>query len=357
MDRHEWYVLSDLHLTGGPGSRDIDAALPRFLETVADPGRWARRTIVLLGDTFDLHGPVHQSWAEVADRIECLADAHAGILQALAALVRGGVGLHVVGGNHDIQLTRPAAATLLTSLLGLEAGHPGVRFSPWVVHEPGVFYAEHGSQHHDLNRMPTVLSVREHDGCRQEIPVPPLGAASRGPEWCPAEGSTALRVARSLHAARRHERLARSPWYQALVTREAAELRLSGRALAEVAAVSRVGAATALAATARRAAERRLGAQRPATYLAPRAAAIPRILTRHGVAAAAYVFGHNHRAERIELPDEPAAAYLNTGTWGADVRGPGPDARDRRLFPYVRITSTPAGVDADLHFWSHGCRR
>ena len=357
MTTGEWFVVSDLHLNGEPGSRDVDAALPAFLDAVVAGGGSARRSLVLLGDTFDLHGPVRQSRADVAGRLTALADAHAPIVTALAACVRAGVGLQVVGGNHDIELTRPATAALFTALLGLEVGHAGIRFSPWVVHEPGVLYAEHGNQHHELNRMPTVLSVREHDGCRQEIPVPPLGAASRGPEWCPAEGSTALRVARSLHAARRHERLARSTWYQALVTREAAELRLSGRALAEVAAVSRVGAATALAATARRAAERRVGVQRPGTYLAPRAAAIHRILTRHGVAAAAYVFGHNHRAERIELPDEPAAAYLNTGTWGADVRGPGPDARDRRLFPYVRITSTPAGVDADLHFWSHGCRR
>ena len=189
MDRREWYVVSDLHLNGDPGSRGIDAALPRFLETVADPGRSARRTIVLLGDTFDLHGPVRQSWAEVAERIRCLADAHAGILEALAARVRAGVGLQVVGGNHDIQLTRPAAATLFTTLLGLEAGHPGVRFSPWVVHEPGVFYAEHGNQHHELNRMPTVLSVRELGDGREELPVTPLAAASRGHPGCPGEGA------------------------------------------------------------------------------------------------------------------------------------------------------------------------
>ena len=96
--------------------------------------------------------------------------------------------MHVVGGNHDIELTRPALAALFTALLGLEVGHPRVRFSPWVVHEPGVFYAEHGNQHHDLNRMPTVLSVREHGDRRREMPVPPLAAASRGYPWCPGEG-------------------------------------------------------------------------------------------------------------------------------------------------------------------------
>ena len=39
MDRREWYVVSDLHLNGDPGSRGIDAALPGFLESVVDPGR------------------------------------------------------------------------------------------------------------------------------------------------------------------------------------------------------------------------------------------------------------------------------------------------------------------------------
>ncbi len=353
MDRREWYVLSDLHLTGGPGSRDIDAALPRFLEAVAGPGMSARRTIVLLGDTFDLHGPVHQSWAEVAQRIECLAGAHAGILEALAALVRGGVGLHVVGGNHDIQLTRPAAATLLTSLLGLEAGHPGVRFSPWVVHEPGVFYAEHGNQHHELNRMPTVLSVRELGDGRETLPVTPLAAASRGHPGGSAEGTAVARVARSLRSTQRHERMARTAWYDGLLAREAAGLGMSGRALADVAATSRFNTRRALTAAARRSLERRVGVNRPGSYLAPRAAEIHRILTRHGQPAAAYVFGHTHRAERLELPGAPAATYLNAGTWGSDIRGTGPDQVDRGLFPFVQITAFPDCVRAELRFWRH----
>ncbi len=353
MDRREWYVVSDLHLNGDPGSRGIDAALPGFLESVGDPGTSARRTIVLLGDTFDLHGPVRQSWAEVAERIRCLADAHAGILEALAARVRAGVGLQVVGGNHDIQLTRPAAATLFTTLLGLEAGHPGVRFSPWVVHEPGVFYAEHGNQHHELNRMPTVLSVRELGDGQEELPVTPLAAASRGHPGCPGEGAAVVRVARSLRSTQRHERMARTAWYEGLLAREAAGLGMSGRALAEVAATSRFNTGRALTAAARRSLERRVGVNRPGTYLAPRAAEIHRILTRHGQPAAAYVFGHNHRAERLDLPDAPAAAYLNAGTWGADIRGTGPDQVDRELFPFVRITATPGCVRAELLFWRH----
>lgn len=161
------------------------------------------------------------------------------------------------------------------------------------------------------------------------------------------------RVARSLRSTQRHERLARTAWYQVLLAREAAALGMSGRALAEVAATSRFDTRRALTAAARRSLERRMGVDRPGTYLAPRAAEIHRILTRDGRPAAAYVFGHNHRAERLELPGAPAATYLNSGTWGADIRGTGPDQVDPGLFPFVRITATPGCVRAELRFWRH----
>jgi hypothetical protein len=281
-----------------------------------------------------------------------LADAHGTVLEALGRCVRSGVGLHVVGGNHDIELIRPASASLFTGFLGLEPGDPRVRFSPWVLHEPGVVYAEHGNQHHDLNRLPTLLSVRQAGDRQVDLPVTPLGAASAGQPWCPGEGAAVSRVARSLWAARRHEQLARTAWYQDLLAREAVDLAMSSQALAELAAVSRFGPGTALAATARRTVERRLGSTRPGTYLAPRAAAIHRILTRHGMPAAAYVFGHNHRAERLHLPGRPPGTYLNTGTWSSEVRGNGPDSVDPQLFPYVRVAAGPDGTDADLFFWS-----
>jgi UDP-2,3-diacylglucosamine pyrophosphatase LpxH len=91
MDTTEWYFLSDLHLSGGPGPRDIDAALPHFLDSVvgADTGR---RNLVLLGDPFDLQGPVRPTRGEVAERLASMADAHAGILSVLGACVRSGLG-------------------------------------------------------------------------------------------------------------------------------------------------------------------------------------------------------------------------------------------------------------------------
>jgi hypothetical protein len=347
----EWYVLSDLHLNGEPGRRGIDGALCGFLENVVSASASTRRTLVLLGDTFDLHGPVRQPTSLVAERLTRLAEAHQGITDALGACVRSGVGLHVVGGNHDIELARPSVAARFTSLLGLAAGHAGVRSSPWLVHVPGVFYAEHGSQHHELNRMPTVLSVVANGDAGDELPVPPLGAASPARPWCPVDDARAIRVARSVVATRRQERLTRTAWYQALLAREAADLDLSGQAIAELAATSRFGIVRAVGGAGWRSVERRMGRARPGAHLARRAAAIHRILSRHGTPAAAYVFGHDHRAARLELAGEPPAAYLNAGTWSDDVRSRGPDLADPQLFPYVRITATSTGVDADLAYW------
>ena len=352
-DHREWYVVSDLHLDGEPGPRNVDSAFPWFLETVVGASTARRRTLVLLGDTFDLHGPVRQPADLVAERLESLAEAHGAVLRALGDCVRSGVGLHVVGGNHDVELTRPATASLFTRLLGLEVDDQRVQFSPWVVHEPGIFYAEHGNQHHVLNRMPTLLSVRQQGAAQAELPVTPLGATSRGHPWCRGEGTAAARFARSLRATRRHERLTRTSWYQGLIGREAVGVGLSAPALTELAGLSRFGTGKALAAAARRTLERMVGVARgPGTYLVPRAAAIHRILTRHGTPASAYVFGHNHRAERLELPDGPPASYLNTGTWSAEVRGSGPDQGDRQRFPYVRVATTTHGTEADLAFWS-----
>ena len=249
------------------------------------------------------------------------------------AACRSGVALRVVGGNHDIEVARPATAALLTALLGLDPGHPGVRFSPWVVHEPGVLYAEHGSQHHQLNRMPTLLSVAARDGVCRELPVTPLAAASRQRPWCPTHEPVAARVVRSVWATRRQERLAGTTWYQELLDREAADLGIGGQALADLAAISPLRGRTALVGSARRTAERCVGLHRPGADLAARAAAIHRILTRSESAAAAYVFGHSHRAERVDLPGEPAAAYLNAGTWSFEVRGRGPDRADGTALP------------------------
>ena len=348
MIEHDYYFLSDLHLDGDGTRRDIDRALPAFLEQLVAGATGHRRTLVLLGDTFDLHGPSRQTEAAVAERLRALVGAHAPVMEALAECVRAGVVLQVVSGNHDVEVARPGIASLMTRLLGLGEQHPGVHFSPWILHEPGVFYAEHGSQHHELNRMPTILSVREVAG---GLPVTPLGACAREQPWCPTDRARVRRVARALRSELHHERLVGTDWYKELLAREAELVDLSPALLRDLAGLSAFTLSGAVFGAVERIVERRLGREPAGTYLAPRAAHVHRLLAGHGQPAAAYIFGHNHRAERLTLPGAPASAYLNAGTWGPHVRGSGPDVRDRHLFPYVRVVSGAQSVHTDLKYW------
>jgi len=354
----EWFLVSDLHLDGRPSPRDVDRALPAFLETVvrgrdvARAGR-GRRALVLLGDTFELAGPAPLAPTRVADRLTALARCHDRVFSALAACVRDGVELHVVGGNHDLEIVRPDASALLNRLLGLEPERPGTRFWPWLLHEPGVLYAEHGSQHHALNRSPAVLVAREAAWTDGPLPPPPLAAASAGTDWCRPADPRAVRVARAFRAASRQERYAAGPAYRQLLDREAVDLRLPPQAAADLAALSRFRTVPAVAGAAGRVLARRTGRGRPGSHLVSRAAEAHRVLEGHRTPAAAYVFGHTHRAEQRPLPGSRVpTAYLNTGTWCAAVRGDGPDRADPGLFPFVRVTATGDGVRAGLHFWS-----
>lgn len=350
----EWVFLSDLHLSDGPGARGADEALPRFLTEVVATSAPGPRTLVLLGDTFDLNGPDRLPDELVAARVTRLAEAHADFFATLALCIRSGVHLSVVGGNHDIELTRPAVADAFVDGLGVDRDDPRVCFSPWMVCEPGVFYAEHGNQHHELNRIPMILATPQlPDG--RALPVTPLGSLSTGYSWCPGNGARSRRVARSVVATLRHERLVDSVWYRSLIEQEASHQRVSAPLLTELARVSQFTVAASVVGISRRVAERRWGLDRQGGYLAPKAELIHRALSAAGQPAAAYVFGHSHRAEKLPLKGEPAAAYLNSGTWSDNVRGAGPDRDDRRWFPYVTVTADDAGVRAEARFWNSGC--
>ena len=79
------------------------------------------------------------------------------------------------------------------------------------------------------------------------------------------------------------------------------------------------------------------------------------MLDERGAAVPSLVFGHAHRADHHVIAGT-SACYLNTGTWSDDVRGPGPDQSDDRLFPYVRVDATgedgAVTTQAALHYWS-----
>lgn len=300
----EWCFLSDLHLDGGRGSRGVNEALPRFLATVLGTSSADERTLVLLGDTFDLGGGGGYGDAKPDRRLAMLISSHVDVLQALGDVVRSGTTLHVVGGHRDIDLTR-SGAEVFARALGTRSDDPMLRFSPWLLHEPGVFYAEHGAQHQELSRAPTTRSVRRAEDGRD-----------------PDES--------------------------------AAVNELTDAALDDLAALSRFSLTGLAGRVTRTARTRRPGRERAAPALARHAEDVHLVLASHDLSVPAYVFGHTHRAEKLELPGPPAAAYLNAGTWCGDVRGEGPDRHDPQLFPYVTITDDGSDVHADVHYWDAG---
>ena len=200
-------LVSDLHLgDGGPGEAfDRDEALCAFLCQLA--GDRDVTGVVLLGDTFDL---VEGSAADRAidatsravARLDDIAAAHPDVLAAMAALLRAGKDLTVVRGNHDVELVRPQVRVRLAGLLGAaEARAPGVAseggakgggragrliFTPWLLHLPGMLLAEHGHQHHDINRFDRQMwpfptspteAARPHAGAEGGPVQEPFGAA------------------------------------------------------------------------------------------------------------------------------------------------------------------------------------
>lgn len=347
-DPREWLFVSDLHLSGGSGGARARRALPQFLdEVVAAPGA-ERRTLVLLGDVFDLTQHPGLSDAAAGLRMAELARANREVMEGLAACLRAGVRLEVVGGNHDVEVSRPAVADALLDALGAPSRHARISFWPWLLHEPGVFYAEHGNQHHDLNRIPTILAARQLPDADM-LPAPPLRA------WSSHAAGPRLGRYRQLvqcaRGTRTHERLVGTTWYRSLVEDEAARQCLSAAALHELASLSpfRFGRSCVLAGA--RIAGRRLGLVRAGDLLAAQAGAVHAALCRAGSPAPTYVFGHTHRAEQRHLPGRPSATYLNTGTWSDDVRGVGPDREDDHLFPYARVRADRAGVRSESSYW------
>ena len=343
-------MVSDLHLRTGGDRRGTGEALVELLDAIADTAPEADRHLVLLGDTFDLPGD-----DGAGARLEALAERHPWVFAALRRTLATGTHLEVVCGNHDAALARPAVQAALRRLLtppprSWPAPHPGaVRVHPWMLHVRGVFHAEHGHQHHDLHRVPTLLSQPSSPGPIES----PLSA------WTRAAGAGRLDrldgVRRAVRDVRRAERTARGPAYLALVDAEAARTGLpadAGRALART---SRFRTLPVALDAGRRVAARRLGIYRPGARLRRAAVRVDTVLDEHGAAVPSLVFGHAHRADHHVIAGT-SACYLNTGTWSDDVRGPGPDQSDDRLFPYVRVDATgedgAVTTQAALHYWS-----
>lgn len=344
------YIVSDLHVGRGrdPWSGAWDESELFFADEVFEQfSSWlATRsngqeicTLLLLGDTFDLAeaasvpGDIGCLERETIAKLRRIAAGHPRFFTALTALLRAGVRIAVVPGNHDLELATPAAQETLRTLLTGDNPELDVRvsFHPWIYYIPGVVYAEHGSQYHDINALTTVVRPwAEGKSGPLERPLARLleryhgdrgkGIAPVSRHWRLATG-----LARELWRLSARKTAERRSSYRAEVLGPyaaqvglAADVvtaidRMSQWSLASTAA--RLGKRGAVVA-ARWAARRRplvRGSDR-AAYLHRAWPSIHRHLAATGAAVPFYVFGHTHYAERRGLPGQNCE-YINCGTW------------------------------------------
>ncbi len=146
-------ILSDLHLR--PDSVEPGHAFSRFLDRLATPD-WLPAKLILLGDTFELcraeeelSGSPAQCTRRRLARLDSILDRHRVLATKLARLTGLGVEVVAVLGNHDLPLADPAVATRLRERLG--AAETVLQVAPRYALVPGVLFAEHGSQYHDIN--------------------------------------------------------------------------------------------------------------------------------------------------------------------------------------------------------------
>jgi UDP-2,3-diacylglucosamine pyrophosphatase LpxH len=345
-------ILSDLHMAapGGPLSDPfaVDDVFAALLARIGRDGAPAR--LILLGDTFDLvlaagalagrarRDPV----AAALGALDAIAEAHPRVLGSLAAFAAAGHAVDLVPGNHDIELLRPAVQQRLRHLVARSGGDgvpaDRVAFPPWVVHVPGVLYAEHGQQHHDLNHFRGLLARTATPG------HPPV---SRPVALCLDEGRVELARRRvpgarrgggALYAGALAAQLARASVCLALgegrraganharmVHELAAELGLPVAALLEI---QRAAAPTPAGLVHRLAAG--------GDFMLGAAHRVSDALANAGAGTAFCVFGHTHRADDRPLSEgADAPRYLNAGTWSTLVR-PGREACEDRL-RYIHI--------------------
>lgn len=335
-----WWLISDLHLDGSDGGGAAAArALAALVDEVVATDGPGGRHLVLLGDSFEL-----ATWSDDADEaVERLTLTARRLPEAFAALgsaVQSGVHVHLVCGNHDVDLMRPAVTRQLERLI-LPVASPGagrLRVHPWMLHVPGVLYAEHGHQHHEPHRMPTLLRLMTDAG---PPPAPPLVAyvQARGQGLGPIRIGT--RVTLAAWRSWRLEREARRPWHQQLLRSVAGDAELPAETLAGLQAAARFRPGRALVTVGARTLLRRVGrAGDPNGYLRRAALRVDRILGSRTERPVCYVFGHTHVATLEELRGG-GRYFVNTGSWSTQAPA----------LPVVLVERAGGGTSVRLVHW------
>jgi hypothetical protein len=354
-------IVSDLHLSLGcnrghhAGHLLHDVGFARFLAHVRGRAGEQRSSwrLVILGDLVDLPD-AEAPPAETITVLTEVAAAHPGLFGAVGEFLAAGMQVDVVAGNHDLALLRRAVRARFADLIAAAAGGPnrpaGITFHPWIYHLPGVLYAEHGHQHHDINAVPALLGLDGTDD-RRPASQPLVAELRRYRRRLRERRTRASRIAalvgagyeslRYAGALARRARVLSSPelarqraaYRLSTLRGYAAEVGIAHDALVgidELSVASPWSIAGRLLRTwvlgpAGRAAAGLLPLrgqrQGPlwqvgdrAAYLRRACPAIHGVLRAAGQAVPYYVFGHTHHPEDLALLDG-SARYLNTGTW------------------------------------------
>ena len=308
-----WWLISDLHLDGSEASSDVARTLAALVDVVVETEGPGGRHLVLLGDSFEL-----ATWSDEADeavrRLTSIARRLPEVFATLGRAVQSGAQVHLVCGNHDVDLMRPAVKRQLERLIAPAGtrGTGGVLVHPWMLLVPGVLYAEHGHQHHEPHRMPILLRATTNASPGH---APPLAALVRAR----GQGLGPVRVGRKVILAAwlswRREREARRPWHQQLLGSCARDLGLPAETLVGLHATSRFRPGRAVVAVGARTLRRRIGRTGdPNGYLRRAALRVDRVLGGRAERPACYVFGHTHVATLGDLPGS-GRLFVNTGSW------------------------------------------
>jgi UDP-2,3-diacylglucosamine pyrophosphatase LpxH len=369
-------VVADFHMSA-PAHDDFveDRAAAAFLDHLA--AQPTHRSLLILGDLIDfakvpLDGRRRLDTTSQAAlrKLDAVAAEHEPVFAAFGRLAAAGVTLELVAGNHDAELVRPPVQKQLGRLLGEAAGGPPVTVTvhPWIYHLPGLLYAEHGHQHHDINRIPELFDTASLE--RGGSLAVPLGThiadyhlrlqqtltngrqAPAVPRRALAAGRSTARLAgHAANAALRAWLAARRGPPQRGLGALADKLALPPDALQEIASGCSTGPRGLLTRALRRPARDPMSVS---------AAGIDQILSRRGSGAHLYIFGHTHRAAHTPLRSGAAAPlYLNPGTWSVlrpalapphltflevTLDGTAPDAR---LLRWDDAEACPRPLDAE----------
>lgn len=388
MPKHTLIVLSDLHLSAvqdGASSPCVarqgfhyDAAFSHFIDDLLARGQaqGAECELLMLGDFLDFHHtevPLTEhdflttTEASGLQKVRAIICAHPVFFEALQRLAAAGFRISVLPGNHDMDLMRPAVQQVLQDTVN--ADPPGdISFHSWIYYIPGVLYAEHGHQYHDINAFTTLLTpFRRDQGNELELPVgayfdmylfrlierlnpaatnvhAPLRYLLRSYLHQPLKLITTspdlLRLSfamlgQFLYRSSRQFRAARRTYRERVLSGYAASTGLSYPtcvALDQLAEVNNSRMLKRLVGSAL--SQKRRDPIRDG-YLYSKALTISSLLRQEGKDVSFYLFGHSHQAARVALDGQVDAFYLNSGTWSSPSYPGSPG--DRSRFPFVEI--------------------